>query len=173
MAKRRSKPNISEHLRLELDHLDAPQIATGSKRRARSETEAGVVLVVDDDPDMRAYVCRCLASLEHEVGEILEASDGTEALSLISNRRINLVVADIVMPQLDGFELRARVHERPDSATTPFLFISGNELDLTTGSENNTYFILKPFNSRSICELVSKILSSHPTIHHHKPSKKQ
>lgn len=59
------------------------------------------VLVVEDNPDMRAFVVRQL-SKEYAV---LSAVNGAEALKMLDGNYVNLVVSDVVMPVMDGFEL--------------------------------------------------------------------
>lgn len=59
------------------------------------------VLVVDDDPDSRLFVCDLLASRQYEA---LQAASGWEALEILQRRSVDLVLLDLVMPTMDGIE---------------------------------------------------------------------
>jgi two-component system chemotaxis response regulator CheY len=63
------------------------------------------VLVVDDSPAMRVFVRRVLRSSGMEVAECHEAGNGRQALDLLRKRRVDLILTDINMPEMDGEEL--------------------------------------------------------------------
>lgn len=84
---------------------------------------AGRVLVVDDDPDMRELVLRELA---HHGFEVQQAENGTAALRHMERGAPALVVLDIVMPGLDGFEVLRRMREQ--GVTCPVIVLTGKEL---------------------------------------------
>jgi signal transduction histidine kinase len=90
------------------------------------------ILVVDDDPFSRQFLAALLRAHHHEV---LEAGDGLEALDVLRQRRtarpIELIIADVLMPTLDGYELVRRIREDPDLASLPVIFHTGsyNQLD--------------------------------------------
>ena len=109
--------------------------------------EGAAILVVDDDPGMRAYVRRCLESL---TSRVIEAADGTEALEAARAAGpggVALVIADVVMPGLDGLALRQALRADPDLAAVPVLLISGE-----VGSEvaRQGPLLRKPFNRRTL-----------------------
>ena len=81
------------------------------------------VLVVDDDPNVRAVHARIVESLGYEV-EV--ASDGIEALTKLA-LGIDLVLLDLYMPSMDGFEVAARIREHPAYKLIPIVIITGSD----------------------------------------------
>ena len=78
------------------------------------------VLIVDDDALVRAAIAACL---RHRGYVVHEASDGRKALTLLSHRSVELVICDILMPDVDGIELVMRLADRHPE--TRILAISG------------------------------------------------
>jgi CheY-like chemotaxis protein len=83
-----------------------------------------VVLVVDDDQSERSYYHRVLAWAGFKV---FTAADGLEALDLLRFGEFDLVVADIKMPYLDGYELYRMVRQEGRLSAVPFLFVTAYE----------------------------------------------
>ena len=84
-----------------------------------------MILVVDDAP---ANIDILLAALDG-IDEIAVALDGEEALEIIKEEKPDLVLLDIVMPGIDGFEVCKRVKNNPDTSAIPVIFLSGNDSD--------------------------------------------
>jgi signal transduction histidine kinase/CheY-like chemotaxis protein len=77
------------------------------------------ILVVDDHPTNREFLATFLAYQGHR---LLEAASGAEALDLVYNERPDLVIADIVMPAMDGYEFVRQLRTDPDTAATQVVF---------------------------------------------------
>jgi signal transduction histidine kinase len=76
------------------------------------------ILVVDDDP----VVCALMrATLESDGFEVIEAPDGVEACRLYDEHRPDLLLVDVVMPRMDGYELTRELRSRPESAYVPIV----------------------------------------------------
>ena len=93
------------------------------------------VLVVDDDPDKRNMLKLALAAEGYEVHI---ARNGQEALSAIESFPPDLVVTDVVMPEVDGYELARRMRENPLTRFIPIILQSGTQIeakDLRIGAE--------------------------------------
>ena len=89
-------------------------------KRAGPSSRA-LVLVVDDSHEMRALMADVLA----EAGfEVLAASSGGRALTLMAERRPDLVITDLLMPGMDGFTLRGEMLRRADLAQVPVVVLS-------------------------------------------------
>jgi len=104
------------------------------------------VLIVDDDPIVRALM---RATLEVDGYDIIEAEDGEEACRLYEARRPELLIADVVMPRMDGFSLCRELRGRPQSAYVPILMATGLDdvPSITKAYEvGATDFISKPIN---------------------------
>ena len=111
-----------------------------------------VVLVVDDEENIRFLVTSGL-----ELAEIatIEAADGREALTMIEQHRPALVVLDVMMPELDGFDVVRRLRESGDQ--TPVIFLTARDdtadvvAGLTSGADD---YVVKPF---AIAELIARV----------------
>ena len=109
------------------------------------------VLVVDDEQTVRDFLQRTLEGAGYEV---ITAANGQEALDKISQFDVSLVLLDIIMPKLDGFEVLARM---PQDLNIPVIMLSGileanTKIDtLTLGADD---YITKPF---SVEELLVRV----------------
>ena len=77
---------------------------------ADSRGDKPVVLVADDNPDMLSFIVRQLESNY----VVVTANDGVEALKVLDNQEVSLVVSDVVMPRMDGFELCKLIKSKLD-----------------------------------------------------------
>src|ERR1700704_1246373 len=112
-------------------------------RRRRSTP---IVLVVDDD-DVERFLCR--GALELAGFTIVEASDGAAAITTFAEVEPDLVLLDVLMPGMNGFETCQAIRSTPAGATTPILMATG--LDIFQSIELSyqagaTDFISKPLN---------------------------
>jgi CheY-like chemotaxis protein len=74
------------------------------------------IVIADDYPDYRLLVRLLLTSLSDTISVVGEAADGEEALALVRRERPDVVIADLLMPRLDGLALTRRIkHERPET----------------------------------------------------------
>ena len=111
------------------------------------------ILVVDDNADMRGYLCRLLEQRWRTEG----ATDGVSALERIRRRPPDLVIADVMMPRLDGFGLLRALREDQATAQIPIMLLSaraGGEASsegLRAGADD---YIIKPFSAR---ELIARV----------------
>ena len=118
----------------------------------QSNTPEATLLVVDDEPSIRELLS---ASLRFAGFNVLTAADGHEALHHQSGSQVDLVVLDIMLPDMDGFEVLRRLRER--SPELPVLFLTARDdikdkvQGLTVGGDD---YITKPFSPK---ELVARI----------------
>src|SRR5882757_809832 len=80
------------------------------------------VLIVDDELEVRQFLSR---SLENCGYTIREARDGSEALACLATEHPDVVITDLLMPVMDGFELALRIRANPDHAATEVIFFTG------------------------------------------------
>ena len=99
------------------------QLRTAVRRLLASGT--GYVLVADDDPGIRDLVLETLGGDGIELGE---AADGAEAMASIALRRPDVIVLDLVMPELDGFEVLERLHADPETRRIPVVVLTARRL---------------------------------------------
>ena len=138
--------------------LEGPEILTGSGSGNESSREVSrpLVLVADDNADMRQYVAALLADL----CEVVTVADGMAALEVARSRTPDLVLTDVMMPNLDGFGLLTALRRDPATARVPVIMLSaraGEEAaveGLTAGVDD---YLVKPF---SAVELVARVRSN-------------
>jgi two-component system sensor histidine kinase/response regulator len=118
------------------------------------ETNAGCLLVVDDQEVNIQVVGAVLGNLGFE---ILPATSGSQALKRLAARRPDLILLDLLMPDMDGFELCRRIRENPDWAGIPIIFLSSaddKDLIVRAFQSGGVDYITKPFNH---AELISRV----------------
>ncbi len=104
------------------------------------------ILVVDDDPDIARFVEVNLRSAGYDVSV---ASDGEEALDKAGSLRPDLVLLDVMMPRIDGFEVAQRLRRNPQTSNTSIIMLTAKALStdkvlgLTAGADD---YIIKPFD---------------------------
>jgi DNA-binding response OmpR family regulator len=84
------------------------------------------ILVVDDEPRLRDTVRQ---TLELDGFQVLTASDGEEALAILEQQAVALILTDVAMPGMNGYQLYERVREKPLWVTVPFVFLSARAMD--------------------------------------------
>jgi threonine synthase len=84
------------------------------------------IAIVDDNPDVRRLVRRILQSQGNYV--LFEATNGREALELINREHPNLVILDLMMPEMDGFAVMDELRKSPETAEIPVIVVTAKEL---------------------------------------------
>ena len=82
------------------------------------------ILLVDDSAAMRAVIKRTIGMADVEVGRLFEAGSGAEALKVLEQEWVDLVLVDINMPEMDGIELTRRICANPDTTNIPVVIVS-------------------------------------------------
>src|SRR5678810_1264208 len=114
------------------------------------------VLIVDDDPDIVRLV---RYNLSHSGYEVQSAGTGREALELVQKQPPDLVVLDVMLPDVDGLEVCRTLRQQPSSRRIPILMLTarGEEIDRVVGFELGADdYVSKPFSPR---ELVLRVKS--------------
>jgi DNA-binding response OmpR family regulator len=130
-------------------------MSTAKARRIVGGVKTATVLVVDDDADIRRLV-RTL--LEKEGATVYEAADGRAALREFHARSPDLVVLDVSMPELDGWEVLERIR---DLADVPVLMLTafGQETDRVRGLQAGADdYVVKPFGRQELVARVQSLL---------------
>ena len=135
---------------------DTP-VAPPAPDGAAADEDRTTVLVIDDHPDIRAYVRR---HLEPEY-RVLEAADGATGLDLARAHLPDLVVSDVMMPGLDGFDLCRALREDPALAFIAVILLTGRaaaEDRLTGLGEGADDYLVKPFDVRELRARVDNLI---------------
>lgn len=118
-----------------------------------------VILVVEDHDDMRDFIVRCLP----KVWTVLRAADGIEALKVLSKRSVDLVISDIMMPRMDGFQLLDAIRKTPETHTQSVMMLTARAAlqdkiqALTIGIDD---YLVKPFHPQELRTRLVNILTN-------------
>ena len=119
------------------------------------------VLIVDDSRSMRKVIWKVLRLLGFELGECLEASNGQEALDILEGKWIDLILADVNMPVMDGVGFIRSLREKNICRGTPVAFITteANEDRLNQLMDlGASGYIRKPFRPEEMGVFLSRIM---------------
>ena len=137
-----------------IGEASVPQEKNREPRRGQS---GECILVVEDDPDVRAYVVETLGGLGYDV---LEAPNGAEALRLLAEyNSVSLVLTDVVMPGMNGRELAEEARRR--QASLKFLYMTGysrNAIVHQGRLDPDVELIQKPLTSEQLAHSVRQVL---------------
>jgi len=119
------------------------------------------VLVVDDEP----HIVRLIqVNLERHGYQVETANNGAQALAKIRDSRPDLVVSDVMMPEMDGFELLANIRRDPMLMELPVIMLTAKaqDRDVMDGYKTGAdMYLTKPFNPAELIAFSKRILSSH------------
>jgi excisionase family DNA binding protein len=127
------------------------------ERSGPTRTKVGPdVLIVDDDPGLRSFV---RANLELEGCSVREAGSAEEGLAALEEQAPDLILLDVMLPRVDGWEMLRRVQERHGIGSIPVLMFSG-EVDDSSGARGARGFLGKPLDPEKLIESAKQILPS-------------
>ncbi|MGL5804722.1 MAG: response regulator [Xenococcaceae cyanobacterium] len=118
------------------------------------------ILVIDDDVLLRKILIMFLTAHEYKV---ITAENGALGWQLIQQENPDLIICDLMMPELDGIEILTKLRRNSDVSNIPFIVISGNkdeasqELVLELGSN---YYLTKPFTPEKLLKVISQHLTN-------------
>ncbi|WP_106804042.1 response regulator [Pseudomonas sp. S5D5] len=119
---------------------------------------AKTILIVDDSQSMRQLVKMTLTGAGHQV---LEACDGRDALTKLTGQKINLIISDVNMPNLDGIGLVKAVKARNEYRFTPIIMLT-TESEQSKKAEGQAAgaraWIVKPFQPQNLLAAVEKLM---------------
>lgn len=119
------------------------------------------VLIVDDSPVMRAFVKRVLTLSGFEVGTCVEASDGQEALNVLQQQWVDVILTDINMPNMDGEEFVRRLDEDDELRRIPVIVVSTDRTEIRVhqmlglGARG---YVSKPFMPETLRDELEQVL---------------
>jgi DNA-binding response OmpR family regulator len=116
------------------------------------------ILIVDDDPNILKLL---RLNLEMEGYDVVEAADGKEALEAVAEHAPDLVLCDVMMPQLNGLEVVTRLRKDPAHAKLPIVMLSAKaqEMDVQHGKRVGADdYVTKPFDPDDLIALVQRLL---------------
>jgi two-component system phosphate regulon response regulator PhoB len=150
-----TSPNIPE----------SDSLATGARQGAK-------ILVIDDEPD---FVSLMEFNLRQAGFDVLTSSDGWQALRLARDQRPDLILMDVMLPELDGMELCQILRSEPSTATSLIIMVTARAsegdraMGLQTGAND---YITKPFSPRELLVKIQRLLETKqrptekPSVYH-------
>jgi len=145
------------HRRFRRDDLEA--FLAGPRTTPRTgRAAAPSVLVVDDDALLREFI---RANLEAEGFSVREAASATEGLAALDEEPPDLILLDVMMPRMDGWEMLRRVQERHGVEAIQVIMYSGKLEEAGKAEEHGAQaFIGKPFDPGKLLEAAKQLLGS-------------
>jgi two-component system chemotaxis response regulator CheY len=119
------------------------------------------VLIVDDSAAIRKILQRVLRQTEMPIGNIHEAGDGVEALAMLEQQSVGLILSDINMPNMDGLEMLGKIKSMDAYKSVPVIMIT------TEGNQNKVMeavslgasgYVRKPFTTEQIKEKLTGLV---------------
>jgi two-component system alkaline phosphatase synthesis response regulator PhoP/two-component system response regulator VicR len=118
------------------------------------------VLAVDDETNIRRLIEVNLLRAGYRV---TTACDGQDALDKLGRERPDMVLLDVMMPRIDGFELLRRLKADPDTADIPVLMLTAKaqDADIFRGLKSGAdFYLTKPFNPQELLSWINRIVHS-------------
>ena len=121
------------------------------------------ILIVEDHPLIAELV---ETRLRIEGMQALKCTSGREALDVVAREPLDVVILDIMMPDVDGYEVLHHIRSRPTTATLPVIFLTAKSTpaDIEKGlAMGANYYITKPFSGLDLVRKVRLCLGEHST----------
>lgn len=119
---------------------------------------AKTIMVVDDSASLRQVVCIALRGAGYEV---FEACDGQDALNKLDGKKVNLIISDVNMPNMDGITMVKEVKQRPEYKFTPVIMLTTenqNDKKMEGKSAGVKAWVVKPFKPDQMLDAVAKLI---------------
>lgn len=120
------------------------------------------ILLLEDDKNLRETL---VDIFEIQGFEVVTATNGVEALTFLDEVAPNLIVSDVMMPEMDGFEFLKRIKKNPQMENTPVIMLTANTLQevkykgLEYGAND---YITKPFDTKELLFKVQNLIKIYP-----------
>ena len=121
-------------------------------------TSEGRILVVDDEPSIR-LICR--VNLDASGFDVLEAEDGETALSIARSEQPDLILLDVMLPGITGWDVAEELSKRAETRDIPIVFITARSAapdELRSHAVGGVAWIAKPFDPRLLSETVARVV---------------
>jgi len=148
------------HRRYRRGDLDAFLASSGGTTQPQRAANGGrrTILIVDDDERLREFV---RVNLEMEGYLVREAANAEQGLAALDEESPDLILLDVMMPQMDGWEMLRRVQEKHGVGSIPVIMFSGkvDEEELKGATERGAQGVIgKPFNPQQLIESTKQLV---------------
>jgi len=164
MKHSKSPPRPEKTLRLQIESIKREKIVSkkvvslAEFRDLRQQTDIRSILVVDDDEIMRSALKRIL---ETEGYKVIMACDGLELSKVLETTRLDLILLDVNLPWVDGYELCKLIKSNPVLKTVPLVLVSArnSKQDIESGfAVGCDDYVTKPFDIDNITSTINNLL---------------
>ena len=135
------------------------------KLKSKNEQDKNIhILVVEDNSDFRLFICSFL----DKYYQVHHASNGEEALSIVKNKKIDLVVSDVMMPKMDGFEFCEILKTQVETSHIPIILLTAlsSTENLISGLDKGAdAYLTKPFDENILITQIDNIILQRRRIH--------
>jgi CheY-like chemotaxis protein len=117
------------------------------------------ILIVDDEQDTLNYLSHIL---ERENYIVFKTSKGSEVVELAANNRPDIIVLDIILPDIDGGEVASLLSKNSATSNIPIIFLTGilkKDEESFAGKTGKRYVLAKPITKEKLLEMIQKILA--------------
>ena len=131
-----------------------------------------LILIVDDNPDVRQYISGIIT----RDYDFITARNGNEALQRLETYVPDVILCDVMMPEMDGHELLKRVKEKPGLQEIPFIFLTARadtEMKIEGLEKGADDYIVKPFNALELFARIKSLLRIRDLLRKAKAQEKQ
>ncbi|MDX5298988.1 MAG: response regulator [Gammaproteobacteria bacterium] len=116
------------------------------------------ILIVDDSASLRQVVA---IALKQEGYDVIEASDGQDALGKLTGQKIHLIISDVNMPRMDGITMVKEIKKNPTYKFTPIIMLtteSGDDKKMAGKEAGVKAWVVKPFQPPVLLNAVQKLI---------------
>ena len=113
------------------------------------------ILIIDDEAHVRRLIEAVLGRAGYEV---ITAINGDDGLAKLGSKKPELVILDVAMPEMDGFEVLERIQDNPQTRKTPVIMLTGKDQTAARARQANvTAYISKPFDNIKLTAIIAQI----------------
>ncbi len=128
---------------------------SGSGKGEEVDEKRDTILVVDDEANIRRFLSHELTMKGYRV---IEASNGEEAIKLVKKYLPDLITLDVIMPDMNGFDVASELKSYPETRNIPIIIVSATDDKQPAYSLGISEFLTKPFDEEAILEKVTRLL---------------
>lgn len=139
------------------DNTEPATAPSGEPDKQEGQTELPLVLVVDDEPDMRRY----LVSMLRETYRIIEAPDGITALEKAKQQKPDLILLDVMLPGVSGLEVCRSLKEKADTRSIKIIVLTARadeEAKIIALKHGADDFLIKPFSGLEVRSRIANLI---------------
>ncbi|SNR66192.1 Signal transduction histidine kinase [Lutibacter agarilyticus] len=145
-------------------NLNENELPSVQLKNEKSPENRSQILVVEDNPDFSSLICTFLS----DYYQVEYAKNGSEGLAVLKQRNIDIIVSDIMMPEMDGFEFCNIVKSQIESSHIPVILLtalSSSENVMVGLDKGADAYIMKPFDENILLKQIENLLEQRRRIH--------